>query len=345
MASTWFSRRLGMFVIGALLATAIAGRTCGAIEVWMPETGEVNLDDAQRETPEARFKHAAALIGAGEPMSGVAQLRQLIAEHPDAPWVEQAGYLVAFGLLTGGRYEEAFEEWEEFLGRYPESKQKYGVREMQLKAAALRASENLHDGMGLFDHLISGAPTREFAAQCQKEKADAVMDAGDYLLARDQYVAVLDYDPDSPWAPYCWYKVAECDLRLAEWIQRGMEHLELARRAFRDFMEVFPEHKLADEARENLKRVQSEQAARYKMIAEYYLSPGGRPTAALPYLRYIKAELAETEEAKWAAEKIEQFLADPSVPVRGRYRKLNLPAVRPIKGEEPAIAEGDSDEP
>ena len=293
----------------------------------MPETGEVNLDDPQRESPDARFRHAAALIGAGEPMSGVVQLRQLVTEHPDAEWVEQARFLGGFGLFTAGRHEEAFQEWGEFLSRYPESEQKYGVREMQLRAAISRAGEDVGDGLALYDRLIVDAPTREFAAQCQKEKADAIMGTGDYLLARDQYVAVLDYDPDSPWAPYCWYKVAECDLRLAKWIKRGTEHLERAGRAFRDFVAAFPEHELADNARENLEEVHAGQAAKYKMIAEYYLGPDRRPTAALPYLHYIRTELPDTEEAKWAAKRTEQILADPSVPVKGRCRTLDLPGV------------------
>ena len=342
------SRRMGTVVILALLAAAVAGRTCGAVEVWMPETGEVNLDEVPRDSLEARFRHAAALIGAGDPMSGVLLLREFIAENPDAQWVEQARYMIAFGLFTDGRYKKAFREWGEFRARYPESEREDDAREMQLKAAILRAKEDLDDGLALFDELIadaqsreSAAPSREaaahwreFAVRCQKEKADEFMRAEDYLLAREEYAVVLEYDPDSAWAPYCWYKVAECELELNMWLRRGTEHLRRAGMAFRDFIAFYPEHELADKAREKLLQVDAEQAARYKVIAEYYLGPARRPTASLPYLQYLRTELPDTDEAKWAAEKMEEILADPSIPVKDRYRRLELPGVRPAEPEE-----------
>jgi outer membrane protein assembly factor BamD (BamD/ComL family) len=342
------SRRVGTVVVLVLLAAALAGRTCGAVEVWMPETGEVNLDEVPRDSLEARFKHAAALMGGGDPMSGVLLLRNLVAESPDAQWVEQARYLIAFGLFTHGRYEKAFREWAEFLTAYPESEREDDAREMQLKAATLRAEENLDDGLALFDKLIDDGQSREFAApnreaagrwrefavRCQKEKADAIMRAEDYLLAREEYAVVLEYDPDSAWAPYCWYKVAECELELNMWLRRGTEHLRRAGRAFRDFIAFYPEHELADAAREKLVQVDVEQAARYKVIAEYYLGPARRPAASLPYLQYLRTELPDTDEAKWAAEKMEKILADPSIQVQARYRRLELPGVRPTEPKE-----------
>jgi len=342
------SRRMGTVVILALLAAALGGRVCGAVEVWMPETGEVNLDDVPRDSLEARFRHAAALIGGGDAMSGVLQLRELIAESPDAQWVEQAHYLIAVGLFTDGRYEKAFREWAEFLRAYPESERADDAREMQLKAATLRAEENLDAGLALFDELIAdgqsrevaapnqeaAARCREYAVLCQKEKADAIMRAEDYLLAREEYAVVLEYDPDSAWAPYCWYKVAECELELDMWLRRGTEHLQSAGRAFRDFIASYPEHELAQEAKEKLVQVDIEQAARYKVIAEYYLGPARRPAASLPYLQYIRSELPDTDEAKWAAEKMEEIFADPSIPVKDRYRRLELPGVKPAEPGE-----------
>ncbi len=313
--------------ICAIVAVALAGRTADAIEVWMPETGEVHLDELARESPESRFKHAAALIGAGQPVSGAAELRKLVAEHPEAEWVEQARYLIAFGLFRADRFKKAFVEWENFLALYPDSELKDDVHEMQLQATRSRTKENEGDGLALYDRLISRAPSWEFAALCQKEKADAALDAEDYLLARDEYLALIDYYPDSTWAPYCWYKIAECDFKLAAWVRRGTEHWDRVRAELDDFVRIFPEHKLVKEARQKLERVQAQQAAKYREIAEYYLGPARRPTAALPYLGFLVTEFPDTGEATWAEQKLTQIHADQTVPVKGGYKKLALPGV------------------
>lgn len=328
------SRPVVVVAFAVLAAAFSAGRTCQAIDVWMPQTGEVSLDEVPRESPEGRFRHAAALIGGGDPMSGVGQLRELIEEDPYAEWIREARHLVALGLLAAGRYKEAYDEWEDFLSRYPESEGQYGVREMQLKAATALTRENLEEGLALCERLVADAPTKEFAARCQREKADAIMDAKRFLLARDEYAAVLDYDPETQWEPYCWYKVAECDLEMALWLRRGTEGLERARTAFTHFTEEFPEHHLADRARERLAEVRARQAAGYKVIAEYYLGPGNRPAAALPYLHYITTECPDTKEAKWAAQKITELIADPNVEVKDSYRDIERTDSGPTQAED-----------
>ncbi len=375
------------------LMLCLAAAVAGAIEVWTPETGQVDLN-APQDSAEARFReavemiasgdpdsglarleellaeypnaewaesagyltrlepftavlqarslqeqmrlrHAAALLAADQSMSGVAQLRKLLAEHPGAEWAERAHYLIGVGLFGAGRYAKAFEQWEAFLSQYPESRMRHTVCEMQLRAAGRRAGEDLEKGLALYDCLIAGASSEEFTVRCQKEKADASLRAGEYLRASDEYLTLIDRHPDSPWAPYAWYKIAQCHLRTAEWVGRGGEYLEQARRTFRDFAANYPEHQLAGKAREELAEVRAMQAARFKNIAEYYLGPGRRPSSALPYLRYIQSELADTPLAEWAGEKMKETLSGERVPVRGHYPELGLPGVSVREQEEP----------
>jgi len=175
--------------------------------------------------------------------------------------------------------------------------------------------------------LLAQAPDAEFAARCLVAKADSALEARSYLRAADIYLSLIDYFPDSSWAPYAWFKIGECRLRAAKWIGRGEEHLRQAEAALGDFVAHFPEHSLAGKAREELAEARALRAAHYRKVAEYYLGPARRPASALPYLELIRDELADTPEAAWAEAKIREVLAAEAAPVRGHYRAMPLPGV------------------
>ncbi len=349
MTGTWVGRLLRLAAASLALMVAFSG-TAGALEVWMPDTdeadrgteeadlktGEVNLDGLPRETLQARFRHAAGLIGAGQAISGVNQLRELLAEAPGAEWAERAHWLIALGLLAEGRNKSAFEACEALLARYAQSPRVQEAYEMQFQAARQRTLENLAAGQELYDRLTARAPSLEFETRCQKQRADAILEAGRFLRARDEYMALVDYYPDSAWVPYCWYKIAECDLRMAEKHRRGTEFVDRARRSLEGFTTRYADHTLSVKAKEKLAEVREVQAARYRKIAQYYLGPAKRPASALPYLDYIVQELADTEQAAWAKAKIREVVANMPTSPKGRFRELELPGVRLKKPEEAA---------
>jgi len=362
------------------LAVGLLVPAAGAIEVWMPQTGqeaarqaaalrEMSLSelrakwaevfgeqaperdkqylierlawrietvglDRPGESPEARFMHAAALIPAGQPLSGVAQLRALLSEHPDAEWAETARYLVGLGLFAAGNYSGAFEEWVAFLKRYPETPMAETVRRMLLRAAGGRTLRDLDAGAALYDRLIEQAESEEFAVRCQMAKADSMLEAGSYLRASDEYLALIDYYPESPWVTYAWYKIGVCNLMAAKWIGRGGEYLRGAEATLRDFVASFPDHVLAEQARQDLVEVRGMRAARYKSIAEYYLGPAGRPLSAMPYLGCLRDEFADTPEGEWARKKMEEVLAGEAAPLKGEFEAMSLPGVSSVREDE-----------
>jgi len=329
--------------LALLLAALMLVGTAAGIDVWAPGTGEVDLEEVPRDSAEARFRHAAALIAAGQPVSAAAQLRELLAQHPQAKWAEQATYLLGMALFSTHQYENAFGEWEGFHGKYPESALRRVAYEFQLQTAIARTREDLENGQKLFDRLIAIAPDKEFAVRCQKEKADVTLSLGRFFMARDEYLTLVDFFPDSPWVPYAWFKVAECDLRLAMWIKRGTEYLENAQRGFEDFLVTFPDHVLAKEAQEKLDQVRTQRAKDYRRIAEYYMGPGLHPVSALPYLQLITETVPDTELAQWAEEKTKEVRQTQQAPLRGEVKDLSVPGVapaepvtEPVKPEEPA---------
>ncbi|MDP6107465.1 MAG: outer membrane protein assembly factor BamD [Candidatus Brocadiia bacterium] len=347
MSVNWRSRRIGLLAAAVGVVMALAGGVWAETGVWMPETGEVDLDALPRGTPEERFKHAAALVGTGQGVSGVRLLEELVLEVPDAPFAEEAHYRMGWGLFVEKRYREAFDRWDAFRARYPESPLRAEASNLQLHAASLATGRSVEAGLALFGRLMAEARAREddyFVMRCWKEKADAILATGDYLRAREEYLSFIDFlmrrYPDSAWTPYCWFKIAECDLAQARWLERGTERLEEAERAFSDFVTVFPEDKHVPEARERIKQVNEQRAAKLRETAEYYLGPANRPDAALNDLEYMKESFPGTKEAEWAEEMIRTIREAWPAPGPGGFRRVELRGVRRVElrgvGTQPA---------
>ncbi len=305
----------------------VAG-TARAVSVWMPQTGEVELEELDPDDPEARREHAYALIGTGQWAGGIAELRDLVQRHPDAEWVPEARMLIARALLSRGSHEEAFEELAELASAYPDTPVASEARELQLEAARRRTRQSLKAGFELYDRLEKSAPDTYEAADLARRKADAALAAGHFLEAEDQYLALVSFYPRSEWVPYCWYRIAECQWKRAERLAVGPAGFREAQRAFTDFTESFPRHSKAAEARQKAEQVREQRAELNVRIARFYIEARGRPWAAVNYLRYLKDEFPGSPQAEWAEKKLHGVKQQLRRPLAGRMRSVGLPGVR-----------------
>jgi len=310
-----------------LAMTYLAGGV-SAVEVWTPQTGEVELEKTPRETAEARREHALALIGAGQWDSGIAELRDLIEADPDGEWVPEARFAIAQALLVQGDAVDAFDELEELRAAHEGTPLAKRARELQFRAARVQAERRLGPARKLYDRLMETAANSGEAALAQKDKADALFAAGRYLEAQDEYMALTDLYPYNEWVPYCMFKMAHCQWELARWLQLGMEGVREAERSFRDFVETFPTHSRAPDAREMMAEARGTRAELCREIAAFYIETRKRPWAAVNYLDYMLRELEGMPQAEWAAEELEKVKEQTHTPLRGTVRPLSLPGVR-----------------
>jgi outer membrane protein assembly factor BamD (BamD/ComL family) len=320
---------LAAVVVSFLAVAGLVAAPAEAIEVWMPETGEVGLEDLPRATAEAHRRHALALLGAGQWQAGVAELRRLIAAEPTGDWVPEARFAVARGLLAGGELRQAFDELDELRTAYPEAPFAGRLRGMQLQAARAQCETDPDLAVELYDRLIGSAADADEASFIQKEKADALFSKRRYLDAEDQYVALMSLFPRSRWVPYCWYRVAECEWELARWLGLGIERLQVSERHFRDFADRYPQDVQAPAAREKAAEARREQASFYWKTARFYVDAARKPWAAISYLQLIQREFPDAPEAEWAAAELERIGKELPFPLRGTMKDLELPGVGP----------------
>ncbi|MFP4026332.1 MAG: outer membrane protein assembly factor BamD [Candidatus Brocadiia bacterium] len=322
------NRIVFFFATLALCLLCSSARRALAVKVWNPVAGEVDLDDESADTPEDRFRHAAALITAGQAKSGIRQLKKLLRKHPEAGWSGKARYLIGMGYYVRGKHKKAYRALETFVARHPKSELIEAARQMQIASAGHRAEKSLNTAINFYDRLISEAESDELAAQCQKEKADAMLRAGRPMKASDAYLTLIDYYPDSSWVPYAWYRLGECEQTLARRIGRGSEYLDRASRHYKDFLANYPDHEYAPEAKKKLTEVRKAKAKHYREIAEYYMRSANRPRAALPYLQILAEDFNNLTVAKWASSEIKKLRQALLVPLRSSSRPTPLKGVK-----------------
>jgi len=315
----------------ALLAVGAAAVRAEPIEVWMPETGEVQIEALPRGTPEEQRLHALALIGAGQYAAGIFQLRELIKTDPGSEWVPQARLAIARGLIASGHANEAFDELDYVLARYGDGELASRATSLQFTAARAEAMRDVDSAAALYDRLIERLiytrATLEDAARACKEKADAFYRAGRYLEAGEEYKSLVGTFPDSQWRSYCAYMVAECEWQLATTFGLGLERTEMAERSFRDFVDWYPADSRAAQARDKTQEARGSQATIYWETALYYVDAARKPWGAVSYLEHILKEFPDTPEAEWAARELARVRGALEAPLRGEVWEMALPGV------------------
>jgi outer membrane assembly lipoprotein YfiO len=195
---------------------------------------------------------------------------------------------------------------------------------LQLQCATKLSTENLKTCLRLLDRLIEDAPDDEFAVKCRKSKADALFNAGKYLEASQEYINFIDAYPNSKLVPEAWFQIAKCHLEQAEWIGRGTQRFKQAYLYFEDFVNNYPNHELTDEAKKTLHGIRAVEAEKYQKIARYYLGPANEPTAALPYLNYIRDSFPGSEAAEWAESQLERLRMERNAPLPNNFERIPL---------------------
>jgi outer membrane protein assembly factor BamD (BamD/ComL family) len=319
----WFR----LIVLGAAL---LAARWAGAVEVWMPETGEVQLEAAPTGAAGEAYKRAVALIGAGQWSGGIADLRTLIAANPGADWLPQARSVLARGLIASGDYTAGFNELETLRTENPGTALAAQAHDLQVAAARELAKNHPYSAATLFDRLKTQAKTPEEEALIQKEKADAYLDGRLYLEAQDEYLQLATNYRDSIWAPYAWFRIADCQWRMARWLDLGAQPFQQADKAFKDYLSVYPDGSNAPEAKALIVEVHRREAQKYRQIAQFYITAEKRPWAAVNYLNYLISDFADTPQAAWARTQLERIGAPPAPPLAGWPREFKMFGVAPV---------------
>jgi len=260
--------------------------------------------------------------GGGEGGDSFRSLRRFVKEDPLAPGAAEAQFQIAEILEQRGKFNNAFDEFQILINRYPDSDYFNQALAGQLRIANyyLRGSQPSFLGFSfgptkervqeMYKTIIGNALYGENAPIAQFNLGLAFEKAGEWSEAVDAYQRVLDNYPNSDTADDALYQIGYVYYRLgATGRSRDLSALELARETFEDFLIEFPRSEKAEQARENLNTLTESEAGDVLQIARFYDRSRDYKAAVIYYNDVIR-RLPESEDAKLAQTRIDELKAE-----------------------------------
>ncbi|HOX37549.1 MAG TPA: outer membrane protein assembly factor BamD [Candidatus Brocadiia bacterium] len=302
-----------------LAALSAISPPANAATVWTWETGEVNLDELPRQTPERRLRHAQAMIIAGQCTSAIRELELLIKEKPGEEIIEDARFEIAHALHLRGSYKAAFEAFTEFLDKYRGSRREVEAIREQFEICRDAARNSPGTGIDLYEMLLTAPYVGDYADDCQKGIGDCYFDKKDFEGAWDAYTLVVENYERSIWISYCLFRIPLSRYMAGTRLENDKSLMLKARAGFEEYLTRYPSGAYADEARQHMDELKAWFAQHYIHTARFYFKMGQAVGVARVCKRVI-SDLPDSPEAVEARQMLDRLISE-------RYIKANDPRI------------------
>jgi outer membrane protein assembly factor BamD len=149
-----------------------------------------------------------------------------------------------------------------------------------------------------FQKLLYNYPESAYADEARMGLADAYYRSGQYILAEAAYRRVIELRPSGELAPKAQAMIGFSLLKRARKAELDQETTWRAKAHFERFLESYPDHPFADEARAGLAECLDRLAEKDFKNGRFYLTIGRMDAAR----QYFDRVLLEYPNTRWAAE-------------------------------------------
>lgn len=186
--------------------------------------------EGNQKVPEAAFRTGDTYFKALEYDKALAAFAFVVERHPASEYAPPSQALIAQCWYNQRRYLDAVREYQKFLDLYPSDPQGPSVRKSLENSYYLAGQE---DSL-IMEDFLKRFPQSDMAAQGQYDKGKALFDAGRYDEAALELQKTVVNFPGSLLAGDAQLLTAESYAQAEDWKQ--------AARAYRKFLDYFPEH-------------------------------------------------------------------------------------------------------
>src|SRR5438874_6672121 len=245
---------------------------------------------------------------------------QLLRKYPKDTLAPAAAYRAAQLLEFEGDYMKSANTYRWLVERYPGSPHfdeaiegQFRVGEMYLsgkkiKLMGIPVGTSMDRAVEIFAAIVRTAPFGRYTARAQFDIGLARQKQSANDAAIQAYQAVIDKFPNDPIAAdaqyqigYIWYEAA----RLGTNDQAATQN---ARTAFEDFLFRYPKSEKAQQARENLQRLQQKSTGDAMKVAKFYDKSKAYRAAVIYYTEVIREHPGSSASAQ-AQKRIDQIRA------------------------------------
>jgi outer membrane protein assembly factor BamD len=295
----------------------------------LPAQNEPMLEaraNAQESAPDmdpvTAFAMAQERDNAGARAAALGTYRAISKQFPFTPQAANSQFRLAQIFEEAGDLKRAFDEYQAYLTRFPDSKQFDAATEAQVRIAntylegkkvkvlGLPIGSGYDTAAKMYTSILATAPFSPFAPMAQFNLGLAYEKQGRVAEAVQAYQTVLDRYPTSALADDALYQIGYVNMRVGfAGGSQDLSALILARNTFEDFLFQFPDSEKVPQARENMALIQGRESGDILSVAKFYDRSRDFRAAFIYYNDVIRRN-ASSPDAELARIRIEELRND-----------------------------------
>ena len=285
------------FLSLSLFAAALTSCSKDADEI-VPLAGSI-----QSENPAAAalFQKAEGQEQAGQLGKAIKTYNSVYKNYPYSPQASDAMFRRATLQQRDGELLAAFESYQTFITRFPaDSKYSLALAEQSKVAHAAADGIITNNFIGLktkidrtrttemLTQVIKNAPKAPSAAKAQFAIGELWAREGNEAKAIAAYREVGKEYPNSPFAPEAQYKIGTILIAQSEDGNQDVANMQAARRAFQDYLNLYPKGPRAGEVKAKLAQLGQADIANSLKVAKFYEGKNNIESAKFYYKEVIQ---------------------------------------------------------
>lgn len=312
-------RHIFLTLLCLIVLSGAAVAPAQAFWVWTPETNKwVNPKYAVKDTPKEQFDFAMGFFEGKEYKEALREFRKLLKNYPRAVEAPDAQFYIGKVFEVEGDLMGAFKQYQKVVDRYPFSERSADIVQQQYDIAVnmlegeqkrgmlkeiIAGSGPDYDVIEVFRTVIKNAPYGPLAAVSQYKIGLYLMEKGMYPEARDEFEKVINDYPTSEWVKPAQYQVAVADSKRSVAPEYDQRITAAAKEEFEDFLEVYPDAELSENAKNEIDRLKDKEAENNFVIAQFYEKQKQFDSAKI----YYQIVVDEYPTSKWSSRSLKRI--------------------------------------
>jgi len=220
---------------------------------WQPRPGGggfVNPSTMEQKSPDELLKHALARRDAGDFDEALAALYPLVQATPEGSLRETAHFERAETLFKGRLFYEAYDDYEKFILRYPQSPRAARAKEREMESALNLARfghresvlgvplvSSSKTGIEFLKDALRRYPREDFSAGYYQKLGKFYFERGEWDRAAEEFTIVLEQYADSADSVLALYMMGLTSESRFDAVDYDAKPLKDARRSYERFLE------------------------------------------------------------------------------------------------------------
>ncbi len=332
------------FLFAALLSPALRADLVWTKQTgWRIEGGALSgLAGAEGRNALDQMNKARTAEENGSHRSATKTYESVAKKWPNSIYAPEALYRAARIHLTAQNYTKSFEDFQQVLGRYPNSKrfneivgEQYRIASALLDGARGRMFFGLLPGfkqreksIEYFEMILSNAPYSDYAPLSLMNIARAHQKLGNTEDAIDALDRMINNYPQSLLAPDAYLKLAQTHAQLVDGPYYDQANTKESITYFEDFMILFPSDASIGSAEKGLDGMKKMLAESKMKIADFYFYKRDNYKAARVFYNEAITAYPDSEVANRAKVRLAEVekKAGTAAPADGTAKPAEQPA-------------------